>query len=1332
MANRFAPPSINSVGNSLSVSYSSRSGVVTVDEVKKVTQRAESEAAQSRWTEYLNNDVGNPFYAKYQLRPELRRNLKPAYCHISTLLNDREIVTRPKHMFWDCTMRHFKPYRSVIYTSNISDFCYFQKSLLTGHCNGQLWLQKDGVEDIIWSCPSKSQVCKIFYYLTLQDKLMKTSKVSCLRYFDSPESSMAVCTTLGAGEKSGMVSVVRMDEQAEQHAVQVVSGGCSYGQSQLPRHLGELLQEIKMWDTRFARSPVLACQGHANSLGTKTVDIDEGENVIVAVGEDGFLRTWSLQNLQQTSSKEVNLFSKPVLLFTFVNAQFNSSWQNADAQFNNPVIFGKFRVNSSLSQPAILSNYNNSFSVNNGRYKVGWFLTNTSSSNPVVHILLASNFSAVSRSSDSWAYMSLAVGTSMLHANFIMARYKSGKCWLSEHYSTMSYTPPILVPDLANLLVTPVSCSWNNPVGFWTVEFTRPMNIPAGDKFGRSSWSTSHTLDNVLISYQLNSKSSSDYHTETQRATLTVNWVTGYFNVVAAPRIQDKVIHGIGMMVCWLLVLPAGVFYARYFKFFHLILIHASIQAAGASGVLAFFIFNLVIVTIHFAQTHSIFGLVIIILIVFQGSLGILNRIGLQFESIAAFRPYVRVIHDKLGLILLISAAIQIALGLNITFPFFDLGGTGNNTRPGGEALWYIYFFFVGFWILLFFTMEVVYFLRIRQSDPALKSQKKNEKKGGEKKDGYAEKNYELDPLALAVQKVLSNEDVYKKTPMQQIALTNAEEKSSNGLRKFTWKELDEKIVAGDMYVVANGRYIYEISQWINSHPGGQIILNAVNGTDITSDYFHEAGFDATEHLPKKNNHKDAKTRTYTPIPVASEFSRENTIRNARPTSAQWRSVEQLANIEYARYFTETEWSLINKSRRPHLHTRNAIEKLSSLIIGELSKGDKDKEVLVSTAADPECTTIVQFSPFEYRRYAMTGKSLVSGLHATSPVYKLRFCLLYPFTTGADTEEFSKLLLRPFYPGQCIEMQITILAKGLEKRRIESRYYTTVSGNLMAFEIIVKIKRNGLFSPWLAKQRVGERQFKVRGPWGTPLIVGPQNPVGSEISIAEVERINELVTTHDRIIFFTAGSGISPFLQFVKWAILPEFVPLEVLQPWNPSQPDELNLVPGDFVAVRTHLLDGWAIGINLSTNNEGVFPLAITSPPFPRVLPNSAFLKSTRFISLHHCVATVDDIFGVDILEGTQLAYSAEFVAVKHYVSGGKFTGQVAGEIVGRKIEEADVIAVAKAGYQGLGFGSSKRERPVFVVCGPGAFSGLVWDGLRSAGVPDEEIIGLSESTYI
>ena len=44
----------------------------------------------------------------------------------------------------------------------------------------------------------------------------------------------------------------------------------------------------------------------------------------------------------------------------------------------------------------------------------------------------------------------------------------------------------------------------------------------------------------------------------------------------------------------------------------------------------------------------------------------------------------------------------------------------------------------------------------------------------------------------------------------------------------FTWQDIDNALHQGQLYVVAKGRYVYNINQWIFSHPGGQIVLNQV------------------------------------------------------------------------------------------------------------------------------------------------------------------------------------------------------------------------------------------------------------------------------------------------------------------------------------------------------------------------------------------------------------------------------------------------------------------------------------------------------------------------
>ncbi|KAG0346646.1 hypothetical protein BGZ54_005139, partial [Gamsiella multidivaricata] len=48
----------------------------------------------------------------------------------------------------------------------------------------------------------------------------------------------------------------------------------------------------------------------------------------------------------------------------------------------------------------------------------------------------------------------------------------------------------------------------------------------------------------------------------------------------------------------------------------------------------------------------------------------------------------------------------------------------------------------------------------------------------------------------------------------------------------------------------------------------------------------------------------------------------------------------------------------------------------------------------------------------------------------------------------------------------------------------------------------------------------------------------------------------------------------------------------QVLYPYQASMADELDLTPGDLVNVHRVFDDGWAVGVNMNTSNEGAFPV--------------------------------------------------------------------------------------------------------------------------------------------
>ncbi|KAJ3358127.1 hypothetical protein HDU91_005314 [Kappamyces sp. JEL0680] len=404
------------------------------------------------------------------------------------------------------------------------------------------------------------------------------------------------------------------------------------------------------------------------------------------------------------------------------------------------------------------------------------------------------------------------------------------------------------------------------------------------------------------------------------------------------------------------------------------------------------------------------------------------------------------------------------------------------------------------------------------------------------------------------------------------------------------------------MLVVGNNRYVYDISKWITSHPGGQIILHNVNGTDITNDYFHEAGFDASEFTPIAKPHPKKNLGMAEKNSLAG-LSRADIISVKRQSldhdQASLQTVEASLNPQYS----EEDWTAIQRSRRTHVHTRLAIQKLAHLVVGELEiRPAFNPRFSISTVT--EGSELIPFDPFEYRRYAITHHEVQSSPESTQTFIKLRFCLLYPY----DVREGQP---RSFLSGQSVEIQVR-LSSG---ERI-SRYYTPVGGDMNGFEVLVKLKEQGKMSPYLHRQTAGERQFKVRGPFGTPLL----------------KTLGPFVTPYDTIYFFAAGSGITPALQIIQQLYLSVHTKLRVVQDYQATMSDELTLYRGDVVVATHHYLDGWAFGTNVSTGLMGSFPVGAVCPTSP-----------TRFV-LFNVSDLSHNIMGADIVEGASLAYPGLF----------------------------------------------------------------------------------------
>jgi hypothetical protein len=252
------------------------------------------------------------------------------------------------------------------------------------------------------------------------------------------------------------------------------------------------------------------------------------------------------------------------------------------------------------------------------------------------------------------------------------------------------------------------------------------------------------------------------------------------------------------------------------------------------------------------------------------------------------------------------------------------------------------------------------------------------------------------------------------------------------------------------------------------------MILSTVAGTDISLDYFYEAGADASEFIPKKKPPKSDSSRSALPNISAPDSKVGEALWSVDSSSTL--SLYSAASCSSATALSKEEWMLVVKSRRTHVHSRLALERLSSLLIGEL-----ENTVIPGVVTDGD---MMVYTNQEYRRYAIVSKELLTSGNAV-PVYKVKFSLLYPYGifSFAYIKDVRAGQPDSFTIGDAVEIQVKV------DDHFVSRYYTPISGDLSAFEVIIKERETGIFTPLLLKQKPGARQIKIRGLFNTPILV---------------------------------------------------------------------------------------------------------------------------------------------------------------------------------------------------------------------------------------------------
>ncbi|KAJ3126387.1 hypothetical protein HK098_007585 [Nowakowskiella sp. JEL0407] len=571
----------------------------------------------------------------------------------------------------------------------------------------------------------------------------------------------------------------------------------------------------------------------------------------------------------------------------------------------------------------------------------------------------------------------------------------------------------------------------------------------------------------------------------------------------------------------------------------------------------------------------------------------------------------------------------------------------------------------------------------------------------------------------------------------------------ASSLRQFTWNSLSEAVASGELLIVGAGRYVYDISSWINVHPGGSVILNAAIGTDVTNDFFNEAiDFDKSSFVPssetpfRQNVHNITRTNTTSAWfnDTGSHISAPESLSGSEAQNNEKALIAELKGS----FLRKDDWDIILKARRTHKHSKLAVNKILNFMVGELVQPEIN---LINRGSRVDHGEMRLFDPFEYRRYALTKKTLLTTPGSTSaPVYLMRFCLIFPHSDiriGEPEDDFR--------PGQGVELQAF-----LPDKTVQSIYLLPITGNTTCFEVIVKCtgKPMGQFLA-AAKTTAGVKQYKIRGPFGVGL--QQRNPPGIEnlrrnfpsLRPSQLRMLQGAQGPQfNRLIFICAGIGIVPFLQILNESVHCFGKIVHAHTSYHPQNSDEMSLKPGDAIFVRHIYGDGWGYGYNVRTQEEGSFPASL-------IIPGCGLPQTTgaKFVVIN-CVHSLADIVGLQTIIPAVLAYPDMF-EITHIVSSPVCNdagappiprGTIIEPLPAVAFEEGDILKIDPAYWQNtpqaaisrfggnVEFGRLDMDRlerlvqpayesleanadilghPDVVVCGPNDFEQMVYESL-------------------
>ncbi|KAI9024016.1 heme peroxidase [Hyaloraphidium curvatum] len=514
----------------------------------------------------------------------------------------------------------------------------------------------------------------------------------------------------------------------------------------------------------------------------------------------------------------------------------------------------------------------------------------------------------------------------------------------------------------------------------------------------------------------------------------------------------SRTVHGLGMIFVFGAVYPTAIYIARFARHTDYWLdFHTKAQSIGGVSFVALASAAAATVNVIGGTAHAIVGITIFSIVCFQIILGFAALLGLStlFKGHIAFKY----MHRFFGYAIIVLGWVNIHLGMNLQWP--DTAWIGDIVVGVWQALFATLFFLteLGWYGLIAFPMPDEWI------SPLVEKGKRwfmRTFRGADASDG---------------------EELL------------AKEQEDEFLNVYTWDDINLRVTQGDQWLVIEDK-VYDVSDWMATHPGGKPAIEKMIGMDATFEFY--GGY------PPMTGIQSVGTDLNTTV-TRTGYELNNTGNTGNTGTRRRRTKRDEASAPAPQLGAGIM----------HDHSFFAHNKLRSLLVGRLASGSKSGKA-AAPAEEAEADHLKQ----EFRRFALTHVTNVSEA-------------LHPGNGPEDERpsrrfQFVPVVVRPedpdeFLPGEYVEVRARI-----KKNRIVVRQYTPISGSLKAgFEISVKIYPRGMFTSWLDRNAVpGKLTIEVRGPLGAPILC-PARDDGC----------------WDRVLLIAGGSGVTPCLQLIQHTI---------------------------------------------------------------------------------------------------------------------------------------------------------------------------------------------------